>query len=551
MTVEDTTAAFTLGSIVMFTLSCPQCGFSKEVPAERIPPHMKAATCPKCRHHFPLKPATLRPTTTDTTETTDTTDTVIVPKPEEPETPVAQDRRKRVTITCPNCGEQKEMPGDRLPARKVTLRCQACAHVFDFEGRRRIDGPAPYEPGNAPPPLKTTEHPVLNGLQHKSLQENVFRRRQLSGSGQLLDKAWQALQRRMTSLLSLNLIAVTGAALAYLILASGTSLIPELMGEGAAAAWLVGILHVLFAAVLSSWVLAVNTLAVSDDELGILALLLLGLQRLRGFFAVVLLAGLMISGGLALFVLPGLVFAAWALLAPFVLLHDSRPGMESLLKGRAYARQRPAVYARVFLPGLAAGLLFATFIIAPLAGLLLLIPLAPLTFTYLHALYVELEECGDTLAFSCSFATKARWLGVGAAGYLLVLLLGFGAFGPAPVRVLAEVRQFLPFQADQTSHLELNQNVYAPGEILNVTFSVPKHFPWDAWMGVIPAEVPHGDEDVNQKHALSYQHLEGRTRGMFHFRVPTRPGTYDVRIHNQDHNGRETASVSFRVVAPQ
>ena len=524
---------------MMRTLACPHCSFSKEVPTDRIPPQMKAVICPRCKQRFPLEPAL---SASQCEADADTAGVAIAA------TKLDQ-RTGKVAITCPKCGERKVMPGDRLPMRKVTLRCQACAHVFDFEGRRRTNGIITRKPSSPPAPLKTADHPILAGRPAPAPQVPVQRRLQLSGTGRLLGKAWRDCRQRLPTLFGLNLLAVPGAAVAYLILTSGTDLVPDLLGDGQVAAWLVGSLHLLFAIVLASWVGAANTLAVSDDELGALAALLLGVQRCKGFFLVYGLTAVMIAGGLVFLILPGLRLAAGFGLAPLVHLREERPAMEALLKSRAYARKRPAVYRRLFLPGLTAALTLFLLFPLPLIGLLLLVPLTPLGFAYLHALYNELEECGDPLAFSCSFGEKARWFAVGLGGCLLALLLATGVFGPAPPQALAKMHQWLSFEDESESRLRLKQDRYSPGELLTAHFSVPAHFPRDAWVGIVPSRVPHGEEAVNQKHTLSYQHLEGRTQGVLHFRVPNQPGGYDLRLHDQDLNGRETASVSFEVTA--
>jgi uncharacterized RDD family membrane protein YckC len=35
-------------------LTCPHCGFSKEVPAQQLPPGVARASCPQCKKSFPL-----------------------------------------------------------------------------------------------------------------------------------------------------------------------------------------------------------------------------------------------------------------------------------------------------------------------------------------------------------------------------------------------------------------------------------------------------------------------------------------------------------------
>jgi hypothetical protein len=44
------------------TLTCPSCGFSKEVPAADIPPLPLNATCPTCGHIFPIAEQVVSPT---------------------------------------------------------------------------------------------------------------------------------------------------------------------------------------------------------------------------------------------------------------------------------------------------------------------------------------------------------------------------------------------------------------------------------------------------------------------------------------------------------
>ncbi|MCF8086034.1 MAG: zinc-ribbon domain-containing protein [Desulfohalobiaceae bacterium] len=36
-------------------ITCPNCGFSRDMPEDRIPPTARLATCPKCRHKFRLR----------------------------------------------------------------------------------------------------------------------------------------------------------------------------------------------------------------------------------------------------------------------------------------------------------------------------------------------------------------------------------------------------------------------------------------------------------------------------------------------------------------
>jgi uncharacterized protein YfaS (alpha-2-macroglobulin family) len=95
--------------------------------------------------------------------------------------------------------------------------------------------------------------------------------------------------------------------------------------------------------------------------------------------------------------------------------------------------------------------------------------------------------------------------------------------------------------------LTLNKNLYAPGESIQVSFTTSPGYPGNAWIGIIPSNIPHGDESQNDKYDLAYQYLEGKTSGALVFTAPAVAGTYDFRLHTTDNNGKEVASVTFEV----
>ena len=93
----------------------------------------------------------------------------------------------------------------------------------------------------------------------------------------------------------------------------------------------------------------------------------------------------------------------------------------------------------------------------------------------------------------------------------------------------------------------LDKKVYAPGEMITVTFTASPSYQTNAWIGIIPSDVPHGDEAVNDQHDIAYQYLDGMTAGALMFNAPTAPGSYDMRMHDTDSSGIEVASVTFKV----
>lgn len=102
----------------------------------------------------------------------------------------------------------------------------------------------------------------------------------------------------------------------------------------------------------------------------------------------------------------------------------------------------------------------------------------------------------------------------------------------------------------QNNCLILDKTVFAPGEPIDVRFSASADFPNNAWVGLIPSNVPHGSEVTNDNHDIQFHHLEGQATGVLTFTAPDQPGAYDLRMNDTDNmweDGHEVASVSFTV----
>lgn len=97
--------------------------------------------------------------------------------------------------------------------------------------------------------------------------------------------------------------------------------------------------------------------------------------------------------------------------------------------------------------------------------------------------------------------------------------------------------------------LSLDKASYAPGDVITVHFSVDPASVTDkeAWVGLLPADVPHGSESENDKYDLAYDYLAGRTSGEMTFEAPAEPGQYEMRMHDSDNEGHEIAAVAFTV----
>jgi hypothetical protein len=94
--------------------------------------------------------------------------------------------------------------------------------------------------------------------------------------------------------------------------------------------------------------------------------------------------------------------------------------------------------------------------------------------------------------------------------------------------------------------LKLDKTTFACGEEIAVTFTAP-NYPENAWVGIIPSDIPHGSESQNDEHDLTYVYLEKQTSGVLNFFAPGKPGTYDFRMHDTDDNGNEVTHIEFIV----
>lgn len=103
------------------------------------------------------------------------------------------------------------------------------------------------------------------------------------------------------------------------------------------------------------------------------------------------------------------------------------------------------------------------------------------------------------------------------------------------------------------SRLRLNKESFSPAQEIEVRFEL---FPDDtvdatAWAGIVPAEVPHGNEAENDIFDLAYAELANHRKGTLVFQAPEQGGNYEVRLFSSDNGGRELASVAFKVNAPE
>lgn len=160
---------------------------------------------------------------------------------------------------------------------------------------------------------------------------------------------------------------------------------------------------------------------------------------------------------------------------------------------------------------------------------------------------LDLKPASDPNAFEGHFyGFWIRWDG----SYRVIQKFGGGSEeakkkSPPKPRTLRRIAAKKPLASGPS--LQLDKEIYRPAEKIRVNFSAPSNYARDAWIGIIPAAVPHGSETRNDQHDLAYQYLRNRTTGQLTFTAPSAPGTYDIRMHDTDSNGTEVASMMFQV----
>lgn len=88
---------------------------------------------------------------------------------------------------------------------------------------------------------------------------------------------------------------------------------------------------------------------------------------------------------------------------------------------------------------------------------------------------------------------------------------------------------------------------FAPGQEIKLYYKTPSWLKANAWIGIIPANIPHGSEAENDKHDLKYQYVKSSAAGELTFNAPTNPGNYSFRMHDTDSDGKEILNIGFTV----
>src|SRR6266487_2393315 len=101
----------------------------------------------------------------------------------------------------------------------------------------------------------------------------------------------------------------------------------------------------------------------------------------------------------------------------------------------------------------------------------------------------------------------------------------------------------IPAVCSAQAKLTLSKSKLSPGEKFTIQYSINGPAKQSSWIGIIPSDIPHGKENVNDAHDVAYQYTPAAS-GSVDFEAPVKPGSYDLRWSGE---GTELTSVSFQV----
>lgn len=107
-----------------------------------------------------------------------------------------------------------------------------------------------------------------------------------------------------------------------------------------------------------------------------------------------------------------------------------------------------------------------------------------------------------------------------------------------PLAAKAEVKIGELIQLKTASNLKVNgltldKTEYKVGDNEEITGNLDAEgFSDEAWIGIVPSGVPHGDEERNDTYDTDYEYLSALENGKFALTIPESAGTYDLRFND-------------------
>lgn len=372
-------------------ITCPGCGYFKDIPAEKVPATKRDIKCPKCSLSFPFG----GPPETSPAQ---------APPPEPP--PSAPPVRPSYAV--------------KLGA-DILGEAAGAGHAEQVEEPPAPEG-RPAQPQRPQPTRPQPQRPQA------AARERVKPVRtpgaELTGIGGLFEYSWGVFKTRALTLIPLQIMSV----LLFVLIAAcfggaGYLVSRALPSVGNAATAAGGVIGAVAGFLVMNWVLAGFFFAVVNDSLSIREALSAGRMWLWSFIWLNILMSFIIMGGYLLFIIPGVIFTLWFAISPFVMAEEGETGMSAMLKSREYVKQDwPGVLLRLFV----VWLVMMAVGMVPVAGVVLTYIFMPFAAIYVHRVYIDLKAMRGDTVFVPTAREKGKWLGAGALGYVVIPLIIVG-----------------------------------------------------------------------------------------------------------------------------
>jgi len=350
----------------LLTITCPSCGFSRQLPEENVPEGPRRVTCPQCKEIF------------------------VYDKAAPPDT-----KGEASPAGCPEAAAS---------GPSLEQAAQSEAHSFSSDESPQAaaeESPAPF---SDTPPNKPAA---------------------LTDIGELFRQSWELYQKRFAPLILLYLLTILAIVIPTLV-AVGLGFFTTLLAGGVAF-FITVALGVLVGIVGSLWCYGGFLSAVLDDTLRLEDALRRGKELILPLAWIFLLSGFLVTGGYLLLIIPGVIFTVWFSLAQFIMPGENVRGMAALLKSREYVRGHWLdVALRLFLVWIVSGLVGAI----PLFGPILALLFFPYLMIFHCLIYRDLRALKPDLPSSHDTRNKFLWPGVALVGWIIVpalLVLLFGS----------------------------------------------------------------------------------------------------------------------------
>lgn len=104
-------------------------------------------------------------------------------------------------------------------------------------------------------------------------------------------------------------------------------------------------------------------------------------------------------------------------------------------------------------------------------------------------------------------------------------------------------------RASAANIIYTDKSVYRPGETITVTYILdkPGQLKRSPWIGIVPANIQHGSESVNDSYDVAYKFISAQSQ-VLTFTAPA-AGSYDFRLNDDEYGGSEIATSPVFIVS--